>query len=387
MSDANQIDLFYKKNGGSYGTIPAGNGKTIRLTGESLEGTTAKTKSKEIRKDRQSTDIIRTGVGVTGEISGELSYGAFDDFIEAALLSSAWAGTVTIAGTNISCSASDNSINSGSSAFVGISAGQFIRVTGFTTNGALIWARVTSATTAKLIVSGITLVNESAGASISVKASDKVQVGTTLPDFVFERAHTDVASTFADFVGCGFDSMEIGIDAQGILTIKFGVFGKQEQANTSTQMGTPTAAATNNVLNGVDHPYRTWEGGVSTANAMSAMAITLRVSNKLAGRNELGNLGPTSLRAGDVDVTGTLKAYFVSNAIKTKYLAFTTTAFAFLVRDASNNAYVFELPAVKFDSCKTLAGGVGTDCIADMTFEAFRDATVGNTLVIHRIAA
>lgn len=386
MSDANGVDLYYKKNGGAYGTIPAGNGVTIRLTGESLEGTTQKTKSREIRSDRQSTDIVRTGVGVTGGIDGELSYGAFDAFMEAALLSAAWAGTVTVAGTNISAAAADNSINSASSAFGSIVAGQWVRITGFTTNGATIWARVTTATAAKLIIAGITLVNESAGPSVSVKASDKIQIGTTRSDFVFERKHGDVASTFADFVGCSFESMDIGITAQGIITIKFGVVGKQEQANTSTQMGTPTAAAANDVMNGIDHPYKVWEGGISAANEMSAMEISLRVANKLRPQINIGNLGPAGILAGDVDVTGTMKAYFVSNAIKTKYLAFTRTSFAFLVRDSLNNAYVFELPAVKFDKCKTVAGSVGSDVIAEMALEAHRDATVGNTLVIHRIA-
>lgn len=387
MSDANLIDLFYKENGGAYGTIPGGNGKTLRLTGETLAATRQFVKSREIRSDRQSSDVVLIGIGAGGTIDGELSYGAFDDLFKAVLLSAAWAGAASVTGTNISAAAADNSINSASSAFGSITAGQWIRVTGFTTNGTAFWARVTTATSAKLVLAGPTLVNESAGASVTVKASDKIQVGTTIPDFVFERKHSDVASVFSDFVGCAFDTFELRMSAQGIITVQFGVIGKDETKNTSTQMGTPTAATTNDVMNGVRDPLKLYEGGISVASEMSAMELTLRVANKIRTRLNLGSLGPVSLGAGDVDVTGTLRAYFVDATKKDKFLAATKTSFAFVVRDPSNNTYVFELPAAKFKGESSNATGVGTDIIEPLEFEAYRDATVGNTLLIHRIVA
>lgn len=386
MSDANRIDLYYKENGGAYGTIPAGDGKTLRLTGETLAATRQFTKSREIRSDRQASGVVLIGIGAGGSIDGELSYGAFDDLLKAALLSGAWAGAVSVTGTNISAAASDNSINSGSSAFTA-TAGQWVRVTGFTTNGTAFWARVTTATSAKLILAGPTLVNESAGASVTVKASDKIQVGTTIPDLVFERKHGDVASVFSDFVGCAIDTFELNMNAQGIITVKFGVVGKDETKNTSTQMGTPTAAPTNESMNGVRDPLKLYEGGIAVASEMSAMELTLRVANKLRTRLNLGSLGAVSLGSGSVDVTGTLRAYFVNATKKDKFLAATATSFAFVVRDPANNTYVFELPAAKFKGESSNASAIDTDIVEPLEFEAYRDATVGNTLIIHRIVA
>lgn len=387
MSDGNRIAIYYKKNGGAYGTIPAGNGKTLRFASESLEQTTQRVKSKEIRADRMTPGHIRVGYAVAGSLEGELSYGAQDDLIEAALLSAAWTGAVTVSGTNISAAASDNSINSASSAFGSVVAGQWLRVEGFTTNGARFWCKVVTQTAAKLIVSGITLVNETAGASISVKGGDKVQVGTTFSDYVFERDHDDLATVFADFLGCGIDTIDLNADVGGILTIAFGVIGKLEQANSSTQMGTPTAAPTADVMNASDHPYKIWEGGLTPATETTAIKIGLKGANNLAARLELGSAGATSIRAGSFDCTVTLTGYFTGNALKTKYLADTRTSFAFLIRDGAYNAYVFELPAMKIGKCKTAAGGINTDCVAEVELLAERDTVSGQTLIIHRIAA
>ncbi len=386
MSEANRISLFYKENGGAYGTIPAGDGKTLRLTGETLAATRTFTKSREIRDDRQLSGLALTGIGAGGSIDGELSYGAFDDLFKAALLSAAWSGAGSVTGTNISAAAADNSINSASSGFTA-TAGQWIRVTGFTTNGTAFWARVVTATSAKLVLAGPTLVNESAGASVTVKASDKIQVGTTIPDLVFERKHADVASVFSDFVGCAIDSFELNMSAQGIITVKFGVVGKDETKNTSTQMGTPTAAPTNESMNGVRDPLKLYEGGIAVASEMAAMELTLRVANKLRTRQNLGSLGPVAIKPGGVEVTGTLRAYFVSAAKKDKFLAATGTSFAFVVRDPSNNTYVFELPAAKFKGESSNASAIDTDIVEPLEFEAYRDATVGQTLIIHRIVA
>lgn len=57
----------------------------LRNTGSSLQFTADSVQSQEIRADRNVADIIRTQSSTSGDISFELSYATFDDFIQGAL--------------------------------------------------------------------------------------------------------------------------------------------------------------------------------------------------------------------------------------------------------------------------------------------------------------
>lgn len=59
--------------------------KQLRFTSESLNYNIENTKTAEIRPDRTETDLVQTSAQGGGEISFELSYGSFKEFMEAAL--------------------------------------------------------------------------------------------------------------------------------------------------------------------------------------------------------------------------------------------------------------------------------------------------------------
>lgn len=70
----------------TYGTTPATPAFTnLRFTGESLKHNRGNVTSNEIRADRNVSDLIQVSGGAEGAINFELSYGAFDTLIEAAL--------------------------------------------------------------------------------------------------------------------------------------------------------------------------------------------------------------------------------------------------------------------------------------------------------------
>lgn len=56
--------------------------QTLRFKGESIAGKKETVKSEEIRADKNISDILHVGTNVAGGISGELSYGTYDDLIE-----------------------------------------------------------------------------------------------------------------------------------------------------------------------------------------------------------------------------------------------------------------------------------------------------------------
>ena len=58
--------------------------KTLRYTSESLKAAKNSLQSNEIRSDKNIADIIAAGESISGGIDAEMSYGTFDDLIEAA---------------------------------------------------------------------------------------------------------------------------------------------------------------------------------------------------------------------------------------------------------------------------------------------------------------
>jgi hypothetical protein len=85
MSDSNLSTLAYVAEA-TWGTTPATPSlKKIRLTGESLSHEKSTVESEEVRDDRQVADLVEVGSQASGAVNFELSYEAFQPFLEAAM--------------------------------------------------------------------------------------------------------------------------------------------------------------------------------------------------------------------------------------------------------------------------------------------------------------
>jgi len=94
MSESNRVEIKYVAES-TYGTTPTNSTawQALRFTSHSLSGSPSTVVSKEIRSDRQVSDLILVSQQVGGEIQGEFSCLTYDDLIQAAM-----GGTWTTAG-------------------------------------------------------------------------------------------------------------------------------------------------------------------------------------------------------------------------------------------------------------------------------------------------
>lgn len=98
LATSNRTALRYVLES-TFGTTPATPAlSSVRYTSESINYNIKNIKSQEIRADRNTTDLIQTDADVSGDINVEMSYGSFDDFIEAALCGT-WTANVLKNGT------------------------------------------------------------------------------------------------------------------------------------------------------------------------------------------------------------------------------------------------------------------------------------------------
>ncbi|CAB4142694.1 hypothetical protein UFOVP452_31 [uncultured Caudovirales phage] len=173
MSSSNRLRLAYAAES-ALGVLSTTDLTRVRVTGESLNYDLAYIRSEEIRDDRLTPDLIQTDAGVSGGFNFELSYGAFDDFLAAALFTT-WANRPTFRNltpdstiTQVTDSTDTFAVASGGAAFL---ARHLVRTSGFTNANNNGLFRVASSTATTVVVQTATLTDEAAppaGAQIRV---------------------------------------------------------------------------------------------------------------------------------------------------------------------------------------------------------------------------
>lgn len=100
MANGSRHSLYSVKEA-THGTTPASPAlDLVRVTGTTLGLSKDSLQSEEIRSDRQISDFRLGANQVGGDINFELSYGSFDQFLEAVLLSAPWAADTPVLGTD-----------------------------------------------------------------------------------------------------------------------------------------------------------------------------------------------------------------------------------------------------------------------------------------------
>lgn len=382
MSDSNRIRMAYKVET-TYGTVPSSSTlPELRLTSESLHQETAVETSAEIRRDRQISEVMRSNISVAGDINFELSASSFDDFLQYTLQSAGWSTPVTVTASTISASAADQSINDSANGFTSLVVGQWIRVTGFANavnNG--VFKIVTKPTNGKITVTGgTTIINETAGPSVTVRMAAQIVNGTTLNSIHMERKYDDLTNIFARYSGICFDGLSLAVNAESIITGGFSVIGKAETSQTASFGSGYTVPGTNPVLNAVDHVLRILDNNAE----IDCTSWSFQLTNNLRTRLQISDLGPVSVGAGTCEISGTTQMYFNTSAIMDKMLNFTASSLAIILWDGSNG-YVIEFPRIRFTGGQRVAGGQNQDIIADMSWAAYRHETEDVTIRIARL--
>lgn len=391
QADASRVNLAYVAES-TFGVTPSGPPTLadIRHTGETLRQDTSTTTSNEIRADRQIPDRPRTSISASGDINFELFYGdPLHDLFRYALWSADWTTAVTVASgdTGVSAAASDNSFNHTGSWDNNPAPGDWIQVSGFTgasTTGNGVF-RVISVTSSKIIVEGeVALIDDSAGEAVTITAGAHISAGTTCTSLAIERQYGDLTNEFAIFNGMVINTLNMSVAAEAILTGSFGFLGKSEASATSTAGdGSNTAAATGDVLNAVDNVTALLEGG----GAHDITGFSMALNNNARTRIQVGSAGAISVGAGNIDLTGTLTAYYESSTEIDKYLAYTASRLGLITTDADSNIFIIEIPRVKYSAGSRNASGPNTDVIAELSWGAMLDSATSQTLQMFRFPA
>lgn len=394
MSDSNRLKISWATESTFGVTPPSSTFYEVRQTGESLTMETNTTTSQEIRADRETVAVVRTGINAAGDINWELAKDSagthFDKLLEYALLSAAWTSATNIitTGTSIAPDGTLQQFQGGVGDFSGVGVGEWLLVAGFnnTANNGYFKVVDKAADSSTIDVVGETdLVTTAAETDITMDIPPYIEAGTTFTTLTFEKDYQDVSEKMY-IRGCAIDTMNVSIGSDSISTGSFGIIGKDANFTAPT---TPSysAASTEQPMNGIDH-VTTIVLGIGAPGTGSkrgnATQITLDLANNLRARLQIGTLGAISLGTGQIGITGTLQSYFTDRTEMESYLNYADSGFGFITNDTVNGLYIFDLPAMKFTAGAAVAQGINTDIINDMSFTGYLSPTAGASFRIYR---
>jgi len=397
LATSNRSRIRYIKES-AFGVIPtSGSVRSLRFTGESLGFTFQTTTSKEIRSDRQTTDLTQTGASATGSINFELSYGEYDPLFEA-FLQNTWSvfGTgglgpvglseVASVGTFTTSTLTAATATSGAGIFTNLVKGQWVKITGssISANNKIVQvSRTVSPTSTVITFEGTPFTAGAGGSAIQISSSRLIN-GTSESSWTIERGLEDVSQFFA-YRGMSADKLNLKFASGTITEGSLEFMGRDSTRGNATQLtGTLVPSLSYDVQNAVSGVGDVREGG-STLTGTFIKSVDLNLSNNLRARDAIGVLGAASVGSGSISVTGTLEVYLADGSMYQKFIDNVASSLSLYTVDGAGNGYVIELPKLKYSDAKVNNGGLNTDVMLSMPFTALVDPVLGYTISLCRV--
>ena len=403
LATSNRAQLSYIQET-SWGVVPTtGDGKFLRMTGETLDYTLTKQSDKEIRSDRQIVSSTTVGAAAQGDIKTHMQYAEYDPLF-LSLLQTTDAASVygvngvsttfvsTITTTTITAGAAPT----GPSAFTNLQPGQWfvLNAPSDPNNGTYFRVSTVTPPTGTVITLDTSTPAVAGGVAGSSIGAYRMTNGTTMTSFSIERSVNDIAVPLY-FCYQGMQPSKFACSfASGSLTEPtFSFMGKNVIPPTTVKNvpGTIVASQTYTIQNAVKGVGFVWEGGAPITGTF-IKKLDLSIDNQLRQQDAVGNLGAVGLGDGSFKCSGTFDMYLANGSLYTKFLTDTFTSISVSTKDTAGNGYVFTFPRIMLTKSTITAGSVNTDMMISCSFDALADTTnavaaLQKTLFIDRLGA
>lgn len=385
MSSSSKIILGYIPEV-VQGTTPASALKNLPFTDASMNVEISTTESSQLSAVRSSLSLVRTEGNINANIGFEGQFGTYRSFWESALGAAMKAGQVLTA-TDISAANGDNSFNSVAAAFniAQITPGTVIKVAGFATaanNGLFL---VVSATTAKIVVSGGTLVTEAAGASVTVTARD-LRDGSDIKSLSLEWNYSDLTTTFSYVKGAVVDTASLSASVGSIVTGSFGLIGLEgDYAAATIGTGANSAQDSNDSWSPVGSIGTIYEDGVALSGVCIS-SLDINTTNAYRAQKCLGSLYSSATNIGSFGCTGTISAYFNDATLINKFIDGVATSLRWNFVDADGKVFSVFLPNVALNTGSLSGQTKDSDVMVELGYTALYDPTLGFAMQISELA-
>ena len=212
--------------------------------------------------------------------------------------------------------------------------------------------------------------------------------GTAQKSFTFEE-RLDLGGgnfSFSRFDGCQVNTLALNLTSRSLVTGSIDIMGQNESLDTAILTGATYTSANTKAI----QTTSTGVAALAVAGVTPAPKIrqlSLQVSNNMRTRPVVGSLFTDSFGYGRCDVTGSMQAYFESNALYQQVLAHGSGAISFTLGTVTNEKYTFLIPVARFLDGERMPGGNSDDVMVTIPFRGIYDATSAASIVITRNVA
>lgn len=251
-------------------------------------------------------------------------------------------------------------------------------------------------------ISGFRLGQKSVGGPIEMEISNDAQLetmleallggtwntnvlkaGTTRRSFSMMRTFDDMAAANDKYLlakGVELASAEFKINPKNLAMVTFDTVA-QSQTFSDTAPAGATFGSPSTTLQMDSFTGTISEGGSGIAVVTE---LSLKIDNKVDRRFVIGSTDTILPDQGQIDITGSITAYFESDVLLNKFINDTQSSLQFVLSDGSNTLTI-ELPAIKYTGGKP---DVSNDKSITLTlpFQAIYDSGSSSNIVVTRSA-
>lgn len=378
LASSSRVQVAYSKETVFGVTDAAAPSKNLRATSENLAYGITKETSAELNKNRGSSSMVPVSGEASGPVSGELSYGEWDEFMAATL--QADAGWVASEGTALTVTVTPTSIDSVTAvpSWATLTRGQWFVLGGAVANAGKLFrvSKITAPTTNKITLDAATPGVAETVTGIGVTSAARISNGTLQDSFSIERQILDVTEFF-NYRGMTAASMNLTMGTGAITTVEFNFMGRDLVAKNVTQLKTPALNSfAEEVMSGgsgtVCGVY--WKGAALVDTFVNS--LTLSYDNALRMQNALCSLGAIGIGAGTIALSVETQMYFGSGRkFFDEFLKNESNELAFTAFDVNGNGYVMTLPKANVSTYTVNAGGKDQDLLVTVNFTGLLDMT------------
>lgn len=215
--------------------------------------------------------------------------------------------------------------------------------------------------------------------------TDQLKAGTTRRSFTVERYFGDILTAdkpFHRFTGVEFNTLQLQINANAMITGTIGVVGKDMVTDTVIVTGATYNPAT------TTSPLDSFTGTLNENGTPIAVIteIQLNLDNGLDPRFVVGSKTTLRPSIGRSNVSGQITAYFENSLLLDKFINETESSILFNLPDGAGNNLKFILPRIKYNGGQPDVQGEGPITLS-MPFQALLDSTTNTNIIIERTPA
>ena len=226
-----------------------------------------------------------------------------------------------------------------------------------------------------------------AGAMCNDWTTNALKVGTVLKSFTVEKT-LPVGAGVTDYhriPGSIVNGFTLSIAPNAIVTGTFDMLGKSYDTESAAVAGsTYVAPALNPVFTAPLVTDIVIEGVPAVGKCFTSMVLTL--NNNYRALECIGTLGAREMSMGRAEITFAFSLYYADATLLDYLTAQTELDISFTLTDSATpaNTYAYALHRVKLTQCNVVAGGTGTDVLAECVATALLDKTANTPLTITR---